>query len=86
MLFEQTFNAYASLYNSGSLWKDCFKLFELTEPVCQKDDARFVELLERLRTASCTTDDYTLLQSHKISLHNATYPRAALHVFRTKNL
>ena len=36
MLFEQTSNAYASLYNSGGLWKDYFRLFELTETVCQK--------------------------------------------------
>jgi len=66
--------------------EDCFKLFELSETVHQKDDAWFGELLGRLRTASCTTDDYTLLQSCKISLHNATYPRAALHVFRTNAL
>ena len=36
MLFEQSSNAYASLYNSGSLWKDFFKIFELTEIVRQK--------------------------------------------------
>jgi len=61
MLFEQTSNAYTSLYNSGSLWKYHFRLFELTETVCQKGDKRFAELLERFRTASCTKEDYALL-------------------------
>ena len=63
MLFELTSNAYAFLYNSGCLWKDCFKLIELTETMHQKDDKRFAELLGWLRTASYTSEDYAALHS-----------------------
>ena len=45
--------------------------------VHQKEDKKFAELLGASRTASCIPEDYTLLQSRNISLHNLTYP--ALH-------
>jgi len=74
MLFEQTSHSYTFLHKSGSLWKDCFKLFELTETVCQKDNKRFAELLGRFRTGDCTAEDFILLQSCQITQNDVTYP------------
>jgi len=73
MLFEETSHSYIFLHKSGSLWKDCFKLFELTETVCQKDDKRFAELLGRFRTGDCTAENFILLQSCQITQNDVTY-------------
>ena len=69
-------------YGSGSLWKDHFKMLELTEIMRQRGDTRFVELLCRVRTGECTEADIDLLKTRVIALESPNYPTQALHVYR----
>ena len=56
-LFSTVSDSYAQLYGSGSLWVDKFQMIELTEAMRQRGDSPFSELLCRVRTNSCTSDD-----------------------------
>lgn len=49
----------------------------------QKDDDHFAQLLMRVRTASCTAEDITVLKSRVVLKTDADYPAQALHVFKT---
>ena len=73
------------LYGSGSLWKDHFKMLELTEIMRQRGDTRFVKLLCRVRTGECTEADIDLLKTRVIALESPNYPTQALHVYRLKD-
>ena len=53
----------SSLYGSGSLWKELFKMIELHEIMRQRGDSRFIELLCRVRTGECTNEDVDLLKT-----------------------
>ena len=81
-VFAQVANVYARLHRTGSLWMDEFRLFELDEIVRQKDDQAFAELLSRVRTATCNSEDITLLESREISADDPSYPTRCLHVYR----
>ena len=70
------------LYGSGSLWVDHFLMLELTEVMRQRGDIAFSELLCRVRTNSCTSDDIRTLKSREIAADVADYPTQALHVYR----
>ena len=61
-------NSYAQLYGSGSLWVDKFQMIELTEVMRQRGDSPFSELLCRVRTNSCTSDDIYTLKSRTRAL------------------
>ena len=69
---------YARLH--GSLWKEKFSLLELTKSMRQKDDLAFAEILERVRNATCTEDDISILKSRELQ-SDSEYPLDALHVF-----
>ena len=64
-IFEDVDNAYAAL--APNLFQDNFRFFELTEIMRQKDDKRFAEMLNRIRTGSHTANDLVWLQDVKIS-------------------
>ena len=81
-LFNTVSDCYAQLYGSGSLWRDNFLMVELTEVMRQRGDSAFSELLCRVRTNSCTSDDITILKSREIAADTANYPSQALHVYR----
>ena len=78
-LFSTVSDSYAQLYGSGSLWVDQFQMIELTEVMRQRP---FSELLCRVRTNSCTSDDIDTLKSREISCDAVNYPTQALHVYR----
>ena len=78
-LFSTVSDCYAQLYGSGSLRVDHFLMLELTEVMRQRDDLAFSELLCRVRTSSCTSEDIRTLKSCEIA---ANYPTQALHVYR----
>ncbi|XP_019628628.1 PREDICTED: uncharacterized protein LOC109473188 [Branchiostoma belcheri] len=80
-VFEPPRDQYAQLH--GSLWQDNFDMVELTESMRQHDDKAFADLLNRVRTASCTPDDIVILQSRSTSNTDPGYPHNALHVFTT---
>ena len=81
-LFSTVSDCYAQLYGSGSLWRDYFLMVELTEIMRQRGDSAFSELLCRVRTNSCTSDDITILKSREVATDTANYPSQALHVYR----
>ena len=64
-----------------NLWKDHFKMFELTEIMRQKDDIEFTELLNRLRHNSLTESDKENIKSCEISKESLDYPLNAPHLF-----
>ena len=67
------------------LWYQ-FQLAELTQIMRQKDDAMFAQLLNHVRTASCSKDDIALLKSREISPDMDNYPMDILHVYSTHKL
>ena len=81
-LFIPVSDCYAQLYGSGSLWVDNFLMIELTEIMRQRGDPAFSELLCRVRTSSCTSDDIKTLKSREASAAGVNYPNQALHVYR----
>ena len=82
LLFSPVSDGYAQLYGSGSLWIDEFQLIELDEIMRQRGDTAFSELLCRVRTNSCTSDDIDILRSREITTDDPNYPTNALHVYR----
>ena len=82
MLFSTVRDSYAQLYKSGSIWQDEFELMELDEIMRQRGDSAFAELLCRVRTASCTSDDIAVLESRVVSPDSPDYPSEALHVYK----
>ena len=82
VLFSTVRDSYAQLYKSGSIWQDEFELMELDEIMRQRGDSAFAELLCRVRTASCTSDDIAVLESRVVSPHSPDYPTEALHVYK----
>ena len=49
-----------------NLWSEYFKIYELTEIMRQKDDKKFAELLNRLRTGAHPKKDIKSLNLTKI--------------------
>ena len=81
-IFNPVTDTYAKLYRSCSLWVDEFQLIELDEIMRQRGDTAFCELLCRVRTATCTNDDLSVLKSREIASGSPNYPNHALHVYR----
>ena len=61
-------------------WK-VFKMIELNKIMRQKNDQTFIELLNRVRTATQTEDDINIIQSRSISPSDPNYPSDALHIW-----
>lgn len=49
----------------------------------QRGDVQFVEILCRVRTGSCTSEDIQVLKSREITEKSPGYPTQALHVYRS---
>ena len=81
-LFSTVSDCYAQLCGAGSLWVDHFVMIELTKIMRQRGDSAFSELLCRVRTNSCTSDDIKTLKSREIAPDAANYPTQTLHVYR----
>ena len=71
---------YVNLY--GSLWKENFKMIELTQSMRQKGDIPFANMLFRLRNGNCSQEDLAILESRDIKYHPGDYSNI-LHVFKT---
>ncbi|XP_066265421.1 uncharacterized protein [Branchiostoma lanceolatum] len=80
-VFETPKGKYPQLY--GSLWQESFNMVELSESMRQHEDKPFADMLNRVRTASCTSEDISMLKSRSASNTDPTYPHNALHVFTT---
>lgn len=60
-IFTQSNKGYGPL--AANLWRDNFKLFELTVIMRQRDDKIFAELLNRKREGNQTEEDMSLLKT-----------------------
>ncbi|XP_066268348.1 uncharacterized protein [Branchiostoma lanceolatum] len=80
-VFETPKGKYPQLY--GSLWQESFNMVELSESMRQHEDKPFADMLNRVRTASYTSEDISMLKSRSTSNSDPTYPNDALHVFTT---
>lgn len=78
-LFSRVSDSYTQLYHSGSLWVDEFQMIEIMH---QRGDSAFSEPLCRVRTDSCTSEDFAILKSREITSDVPDYPYHALHVYR----
>ena len=56
-------------------------MIELVQIMRQKDDQSFIELLNRIRTATQTEHDMKIIQSRSISRDDPNYPSDALHIW-----
>ena len=63
-IFEDYKNNYGPL--ATNLWTEYFKIFELKEIMRQKEDKKFAQLLNRLRTGNQSENDITILKRTKI--------------------
>ena len=63
-----------------NLWKDKFKLFELTKIMRQKDDKQFAEALNRLREGIQTAQDVALFKTRCLKKTNPEYDLGAPHI------
>ena len=71
-------------YNLCHPWK-VLKMIELYEIMRQKNDQAFIQLLNRIRTATHTDDDIKIIQSRSISPSDPNYPSDALHIWAENN-
>ena len=63
-----------------NIWKDHFKLFELTRIMRQRGDQTFAETLNRLREGVHTSQDVQLLKSRCLSTTHPDYQIDAPHI------
>ncbi|XP_053405183.1 uncharacterized protein LOC128558914 [Mercenaria mercenaria] len=66
---------------SRNLWKDHFRMYELTEIMRQKDDISFAELLNRLRHNALTDVDRAELKKREVKQYSEQHPLHAPHIF-----
>jgi len=64
------------------MWVDEFEMLELDEIMRQWGDSTFSELLCRVRTNECTSEDLDTLKSRVIMPDSPNYPNHILHVYR----
>ena len=77
-IFSPPDQDYALL--APNLWKENFKLFELTEVMRQKDDQSFAKLLNRLREGKQTEEDNNVLCTRIINSNSSDYPTTSTHM------
>lgn len=80
-IFSHSNKDYGPL--AANLWRDNFKLFELTIIMRQKDDKTFAELLNRLREGNQTEQDISLL-CHCVKAETPDIANIP-HLFATRN-
>lgn len=67
-------------FNLSHPW-NLFKMIEFTEIMRQKNDQKFTQLFNRIRTASQTEADIACIKSRSILPSDNNYPNNALHIW-----
>ena len=80
-VFEDYRNNYGPL--ATNLWTEHFKIYELTEIMRQKDDKKFVQLLNRLRIGAHTKNDIKILKSTKTKNKHLKNKNSIIHFYPT---
>lgn len=78
-IFCSPSNALSRL--SLHLWKDLFKMKEITQIMRQKSDISFTNILNRIRVGILKEDDITEIKKHVIPPDAESFTKDALHVF-----
>ena len=81
-MFQDSKGAYGVL--ATNIWKENFKMYEVTEVMRQKDNVEFAELLNRLREGNQTEDDIEILRGRTLHVKKptqSTYPMNVPHLF-----
>ena len=81
-IFQDLSTDYGPL--ATNLWKQCFKMYELTEIMRQKDDNVFASLLNRLREGNQTAEDVALLKQCTTADTSDLLPM--IHLYTTNKL
>ena len=66
-----------------NIWKENFKIYELTDIMCQKDDKQFAQLLNRLHIGTHTKNDIRLLKRTKTTNKHLKDKKCIPHFFPT---
>ena len=69
------------MLNISPLWREYFKLAELTEVMRQKGDAQFIDILNNVRIAKLDQNVKKFLQSKLINKDDPRYPKHAIHIW-----
>ena len=80
-IFEDYRNDYGPL--ATNIWTENFKIYELTDIMCQKDDKQFAQLLNRLRIGTHTKNDIKLLKKTKTTNKHLKNKKSIPHFFPT---
>ena len=78
-IFKQSDKLYQIF--GPNLFRENFKMYELTEIMRQKEDKSYAELLNRLREGEHTKEDIELLKTRIIKPNDVNYPIDAPHLF-----
>ena len=71
---------------SPNLWKELFKVHELTQIMRQKDDIEFAELLNRLRLNNLNDNDFAILDTRTVRIEDQSYNKNSTHLFVQNDL
>ena len=80
-IFEDYSKNYETL--ATNLWTEHFKIYTLTEIMRQKDDKKFAQLLNRLRTGNHTKNDIKTLKNTKIHNKHLQNKKSIPHFYPT---
>ena len=80
-IFEDYSRNYEPL--ATNLWTEYFKIYNLTQIMRQKDDKKFAQLLNRLRTENHTQNDIKILKNTKITNKHLQSKKSIPHFYPT---
>ena len=80
-IFEDYSRNYEPL--ATNLWTEYFKIYNLTQIMRQKDDKKFTQLLNRLRTGNHTKNDIRTLEHTKMSNKHLQNKKSIPHFYPT---
>ena len=80
-IFEDYSRNYEPL--ATNLWTEYFKIYNLTQIMRQKDDKKFAQLLNRLRTGNHTQNDIKILKNTKITNKHLQSKKSIPHFYPT---
>ena len=83
-IFDDLNKGYGAL--TPNLWKELFKMHELTDIMRQKDDLNFASLLNRLRVNALNENDLNILECRTTTIDNPDYPHTTTHLFTENDL
>ena len=82
-LFKNSGKCYTAL--APNVWCDSFKIYSLTEIMCQKEEKKFCEIPNHLHKGQCTEQDNKVFESRIVKKDSKDYNFSARHIFSFVN-